>query len=109
MAALQTNDAVQGGPYTVLKFQDVKALICQAVGGEAALKAEVRDKLNEGVANAVSIRTEFIAKPKTVPDIPFSKFKFSIMSGKRFCGEFKPIADGRACARGPEKTITNPN
>ena len=84
MAALRTNDAVPGDTYTVLKFPDVKALICQAVGGEAALPAAVLDKLNEGVANAVSIRTEYIEETKTVPDIPFSKFKFSIMSGKRF-------------------------
>ena len=88
MAALKTNDALTGNSYTVLKFPNVKALICQAVGGEAALKAEVRDKLNEGVANAVSIRTEDI---EDVPDIPFSKFKFSIMSGKRFFGEFGSI------------------
>ena len=73
MDALQTDDVMRGDTYTVLIFPDVKALICQAVGGEAALKAEVRDKLNEGGANAVSIRTEFIEK--TVPDIPFSKLK----------------------------------
>ena len=81
MDALQTNDAVRGDTYTVLKFRDVKALICQAVRGQAALPAAVFANLN--VANAVSIRTEHT---ENVSDTPFSKF--SIMSGKPFFGEF---------------------